>query len=268
LAEKLDQLGAAALLIISDHPDTENTKLVRTPHLKRLGVMTVSGNTALRMGRQQQCNFRVQIEARNFTLQACNIAARFKRPAAKKVVVGAHYDTAPGTSGAGDNATGVAVLIELARLFKGLDCPIEFVSFAGEEYGGARNRYPIGSYEYCRAHRKELKQIAVFCALDLLGVYWGRNVVQLSKSKAAQTLERSIRNAAPSYSIERCRGERLGGDCLAFDDQGIPCLWLYTDYRYIQIHTPKDEISNIDAGKLAENCETASRLLARLALRG
>src|SRR6516164_5801320 len=31
------------------------------------------------------------------------------------VVIGAHYDTAPGTPGADDNASGVAVLLELAR---------------------------------------------------------------------------------------------------------------------------------------------------------
>ena len=31
------------------------------------------------------------------------------------IVIGAHYDTVPGTPGADDNATGVAVLLELAR---------------------------------------------------------------------------------------------------------------------------------------------------------
>jgi Zn-dependent M28 family amino/carboxypeptidase len=35
------------------------------------------------------------------------------------VLVGAHYDTVDGTPGADDNASGVAVLIELCRLLKG-----------------------------------------------------------------------------------------------------------------------------------------------------
>ena len=45
------------------------------------------------------------------------------------VVVGAHYDTVPGSPGADDNASGVAVLIELARM----RLPARFVAFANEE---------------------------------------------------------------------------------------------------------------------------------------
>lgn len=35
------------------------------------------------------------------------------------ILIGAHYDTVPGSPGADDNATGVAVLLELARIFAG-----------------------------------------------------------------------------------------------------------------------------------------------------
>ncbi|MCH2232454.1 MAG: M28 family peptidase [Crocosphaera sp.] len=34
------------------------------------------------------------------------------------ILIGAHYDTVPGSPGADDNATGIAVLLELARYFK------------------------------------------------------------------------------------------------------------------------------------------------------
>lgn len=37
------------------------------------------------------------------------------------IVVGAHYDSARGTPGANDNASGVAAVLELARLLRGLD---------------------------------------------------------------------------------------------------------------------------------------------------
>jgi Zn-dependent M28 family amino/carboxypeptidase len=33
------------------------------------------------------------------------------------ILIGAHYDTVPGSPGADDNATGLAVLLELARFF-------------------------------------------------------------------------------------------------------------------------------------------------------
>src|SRR6516225_9915190 len=44
------------------------------------------------------------------------------------IVVGAHYDSAPGSPGANDNASGAAAVIELARLLRDLD---DFVAFVG-----------------------------------------------------------------------------------------------------------------------------------------
>ncbi len=53
------------------------------------------------------------------------------------LVIGAHYDTVPGTPGADDNATGVAVLLELASEFalRPLKYPVQLVAFDMEEYG-------------------------------------------------------------------------------------------------------------------------------------
>ena len=51
------------------------------------------------------------------------------------IIVGAHYDTVPGTPGADDNASGVAALLELARLLrsKALNGRIAFAAFSTEE---------------------------------------------------------------------------------------------------------------------------------------
>ena len=50
-------------------------------------------------------------------------------------VVGAHYDTVPSTPGADDNASAVAVLLELARSLRQarLKAPVLFVAFTLEE---------------------------------------------------------------------------------------------------------------------------------------
>lgn len=56
---------------------------------------------------------------------------------AQSFVVGAHYDTVFGSPGADDNASGVAAMLELARVFAGapVDAGIQFVGFADEELG-------------------------------------------------------------------------------------------------------------------------------------
>ena len=53
------------------------------------------------------------------------------------VLVGAHYDSVPGTPGADDNASGVAALLECARLTALLETPAAtaFVAFNREEDG-------------------------------------------------------------------------------------------------------------------------------------
>ena len=53
------------------------------------------------------------------------------------LVVGAHYDTVPGSPGADDNASGLAVLLETARLLADMqgNFDVQFVAFSLEEQG-------------------------------------------------------------------------------------------------------------------------------------
>ncbi|MCD6043804.1 MAG: peptidase [Burkholderiales bacterium] len=81
------------------------------------------------------------------------------------IVVGAHYDTVPGSPGADDNASGVAVLIELASMLR--HRKIRFVAFANEEapyFLGPE----MGSFVYARERGAGVK--AMF-SLEMLGYY-------------------------------------------------------------------------------------------------
>lgn len=90
-------------------------------------------------------------------------------------VVGAHYDTAPGTPGADDNASGVAVLIEMARLLRAARPPreIRLVAFATEEPPsfGTQN---MGSFQYVRRLREAGVSVEGMWALEMLGYYNAR----------------------------------------------------------------------------------------------
>ena len=74
-------------------------------------------------------------------------------PGDPHLVVGAHLDTVPQSPGAEDNASGVAVLVELARLARegGTRLPVVFVAFAAEEpRGPTDDQHHFGSQEYVR----------------------------------------------------------------------------------------------------------------------
>ena len=88
------------------------------------------------------------------------------------IVLGAHYDSVAGTPGANDNASGVAALLEIARLLAGKSHArtLRLVAFANEEppfyYSGE-----MGSRVYAARSRQRGEQIKAMLALETIGYY-------------------------------------------------------------------------------------------------
>ncbi len=87
-------------------------------------------------------------------------------------IVGAHYDTAPGTPGADDNASGVAVLLELARLQRDFarGPAIRWIAFTLEEPPYYRTPL-MGSRIHARKCRQRAEAIGGMVSLEMLGYY-------------------------------------------------------------------------------------------------
>ncbi len=88
------------------------------------------------------------------------------------LLLGAHYDTVPGSPGANDNASGVAALLELSRLFAA-DNPamsVRFVAFVNEEppFFGSEQQ---GSMIYAKAARERGDDIRLMAAIETVGWY-------------------------------------------------------------------------------------------------
>ncbi len=88
------------------------------------------------------------------------------------LLIGAHYDSVRGSPGADDNATGVASLLELSRVFASVepDITVRFVAFVNEEppffYWGE-----MGSKVYATAARQRGDRIRVMISLESIGYY-------------------------------------------------------------------------------------------------
>jgi Zn-dependent M28 family amino/carboxypeptidase len=122
-----------------------------------------------------QAGHNVQLQQFTVRGQPCvNIAAELSgnRRADQIVVVGAHYDSAPGTAGANDNGSGVAGLLALARRFAKTkpDRTLRFVFFANEEppYFQTDN---MGSLVYARRCRAQKEDIVGMLSLETIGYY-------------------------------------------------------------------------------------------------
>jgi hypothetical protein len=93
------------------------------------------------------------------------------------VIIGAHYDSARGVPGAGDNASGVAVLLELARRATGvrLNRSVRFCAFANEEPPHTRRR-SMGSLQYAHTCRERGDRVVAMLSLECLG--WWSNAAR------------------------------------------------------------------------------------------
>lgn len=88
------------------------------------------------------------------------------------IVIGAHYDSMTGSPGANDNGSGVAAVIELARLSRGAQPArtLRFVAFANEELPFFKTE-EMGSRFYARRSQQRRENVVAMFSLETIGYY-------------------------------------------------------------------------------------------------
>jgi Zn-dependent M28 family amino/carboxypeptidase len=159
--------------------------------------------------------------------QHCNWILKLpgSRPGRPPILVGAHFDAAPATPGADDNASGVAVLLELARHFAAdpAPSPLWLVAFDLEERG------MVGSTAYARFLKQQRQPLRLMLSLEMLGYR--------DPTPGSQRYPAGLEKLYPN------RGDYIGlignwptwRDLLKlqrdFQKVGIPCCWLPAGQR-------------------------------------
>jgi alkaline phosphatase isozyme conversion protein len=129
-------------------------------------------------------------------VHSANIIAVKEGESAKRLLVGAHYDSAPLGEGYSDNATGIGLLIETAARIKGQDTPytLVFVAFGAEEKGLVGSRY------YART-MNDLERRATIGMIDLDAVAGGTTLSVTSRFGSPTWLRDDALTAAQSLGI-------------------------------------------------------------------
>lgn len=167
-------------------------------------------------------------------------------------VIGGHYDhmgaDPDGTAwvGANDNASGVAVLLEIARLWQEQGYvpkrTVLFAAWDGEEIG------LFGSQYYVEHPRYPLEDTVGMLQLDMVGA----GTEQLAIDAGGLVADQSLASAGSlDLSI---RPQSLGrSDHAPFVGAGVPAtlyIWWDGDAPGIVYHVPEDDITNIEPDKL------------------
>ncbi len=223
--------------------------------------------------------FRVEKTATGGPADVVNVAGLLPGtdPAWKdqSVVVVAHYDHlgrgwpdarkgAEGQvhPGADDNASGVAVLLELARALKDEKPkrPIVFLAVTGEEAGRlGSKRWVAGP-----SSRSAAKTLAAV-NLDTVGRLGAGKLQVLGTGTAGEWIH-AVRGATWVTGVEtKAVPETLeSSDHVSFVDAGIPAVQLFTG-PHVDYHRPSDTAEKVDVPGLAKVAAVAKELVSWLA---
>ncbi|HEU0289105.1 MAG TPA: M28 family peptidase [Nocardioidaceae bacterium] len=174
------------------------------------------------------------------------------RPGDPYRIVGAHLDTVPQAPGAEDNASGISVLLELARLAASTPprLPVVFVAFGGEEpRGDGDDDHHFGSTAYVeQMSGRQRRSLDGMVSLDRVGV--GAVVPVCSGGLEPPGVRRSLLRTAERMDIPAQPCENQASDHWSFDKAGLPAARIGST-PYAEYHSAADRPGVVQPRQLA-----------------
>jgi carboxypeptidase Q len=256
IARELAQVGAVAMLIQSDKPGrmlyTSAAGLYpRAP----LPLLSVAKEDALFLRRLLlKGDVRLELDVQNSLDNAPgkerNVIADLpgSNPA-EVVLVGAHFDSWDTAPGANDDGTGVAAVLEAARILKALGirtkATIRFAFFSGEEQAC------LGSRAYVEAHADALDHHRAALTMDG-GAQMPLGFALAGRKDLEEPTKRLLGNLRSVGADGVSQGD-LSNDDETFVVAGVPTLnlWVVEGDYDINHHAITDTIDKIDPRALA-----------------
>jgi hypothetical protein len=181
--------------------------------------------------------------------------------AGQSVVIGAHYDHLGmmGASkehegkmhpGADDNASGVAVLLEMASrlsLVANMERSVVFIAFTGEEAGRKGSRYYVRNEK-----RYPVSKTVGMINLDTVGRL-GKGKVIVLGSGSAKEWSSILTESAKHLKLEIVESAQDldASDHKSFHEAGVPAVQFFTG-PHPDYHRPTDSVDKIDGKGLAK----------------
>jgi len=232
-------------------------------------------------------------------LTVANLEAERKGqgPAQEIVVVGAHYDSVVGSPGANDNATGVAALLEVARLLRDTRHrrTLRFVAFVNEEPPFFQGD-GMGSLRYARRCRERGENVVAMLSLETMGFYSDApgsqeypfplslfypdtaDFIAFVGNTRSRSLVRTTLSSFRESTAFPSEGAAVPGllpgvgwsDHWSFWQAGYPAV-MVTDtalFRYAAYHTAEDTPEKVHYDRMARVVAGVARVISRLGVSG
>lgn len=237
-------------------------KLLKTNTIKAAGFISLTNKKLMwSVGTEQAATAELMLADKAFDRQAkkikLNITAELKPHSTNNVlgfikgsenpdsiiVLSAHYDHLGRMGkktifpGANDNASGVAILLDLAAYYSQQPpkCSMLFIGFAAEEAG------LIGSYYYVNYPVYPLERMKFLINLDLIGTgekgIMAVNGLEFTTEYNALT---AINTEKGYLSSVQARGKAANSDHYWFTEKGVRAFFFYLMGDFPYYHDPED----------------------------
>ena len=169
-----------------------------------------------------------------------------------EIVVGAHHDGVTGSPAVDDNGSGVAGVLEMARILSTVTTCVtfKFVTFDAEEWG------LYGSWRYAAQAAASGDSIMVMFNMDMIGHLPNDQDARLFYGASAQYAQQWINVGGPLTGITgHLAGHSGGSDHHPFDQMGFDVVFLH-EYIFSSVyHSPNDLLIHF-------NSDYATRMIA------
>lgn len=224
---------------------------------------TKAEQAAANVVRQQLTSYGYTVRTESFTLpnglRSANVIAKLPGASEQVLLIGAHLDSRASSPGANDNASGVAVLLETARVLRASKppCTLLFVGFGAEEHQRRGERYHHFGSRALAKNAGLRKRLAGMVSLDMVG--YGTVLHVDNQGWAADRRRDAIGTIAGNLGLPvRVGRSKPQSDHEAFERLGIPVAYLHWE-RDPTYHRPADAPAHIQPQCLRRTAELMVR---------
>jgi Zn-dependent M28 family amino/carboxypeptidase len=211
-------------------------------------LVSEAGRASIHRRSSEPLEVSLNVNTRQGLITGRNVVAHLEGVTKPSVLLGAHYDSVVGSPGANDNASGTAVVLEIARHLSAtpLARQVWFVAFDGEEDG------LHGSRAFVKAAQPQfLSGLKAMLNFDMVGV---NDQLRVGGASSLTALAKAADLEISTFQTDS------GSDHAPFAAAGVPILFFYRGQEP-SYHTSNDK--QVDSRLLDETVRVGQDVVKR-----
>lgn len=253
-------VGAIAAIIYNNKPGNFLGTLSIITGIPAVSISQEEGNLLLNLLASGPVTVHLRVNTVAYPSTSQNVIGTLKGivPEQGIVYIGAHYDSVSAGPGANDDASGVAALLEAARVLsmKGhvTKATLKFIAFGAEETG------LDGSYNYVEANYGEVTTKGIgMINLDIIAVGDTFLIGNIGLSDSSLK-DYAGEKATAMNMVWQPFTAQASSDHTYFEQAGVPAVYLHQSPDP-WTHTSQDTLDKINAATLEANGELATAIM-------